>query len=387
MSTEGTSRIGASLRDGSSASRMEPRDARSPLGRELVRHLPDRVRQAQGRPPEQPVGSLGRAGGERRLSDRDRGCDDAARLAEHRVLVYESDEEFLAAAIPFLTEGIEQSHCVLAVMTQAKTGLLREALDDHSEHVEFADWADWYRSPKEALGRYGDFVKQKLEAGAVWIRIVGEAAWAGEADAEIAAWTRYESLVNIVFASSPATIICTYDERVCFPWTCRRRAPDPSRGRSRERSDGESVVPRARAVPRRSLIAQAGGPEREVSLLRDARGHPRRPKVGLAGGDRLAGELEQVSPHGVEPMVVRHALVRVERAEQREAGLGPLTIATATARLSVTTGPGETRSSTSYSARICGQSVSSALARFVMHRGDRRLQLIRADRRPVRGCG
>src|SRR6266852_5397247 len=40
---------------------------------------------------------------------------------------------------------------------------------------------------------------------------------------------------------------------------------------------------------------------------------------------------------------------------------GPFTIATATARLRVTTGPGETRSSTSYRARICGQSVSAAL--------------------------
>jgi DcmR-like sensory protein len=45
---------------------------------------------------------------------------------------------------------------------------------------------------------------------------VGEAAWAGDADAEIAAWTRYESLVNLAFAPSPATIICTYDEE-SFP--------------------------------------------------------------------------------------------------------------------------------------------------------------------------
>ena len=137
-------------------------------------------------------------------------------LFEHRVLVYGSDEELIAAAIPFLAEGIEQSHCLLAVMTAAKLGLLRDALGDRAEHVEFADWADWYRSPKEALRRYGEFVKQKVEAGAVWIRVVAEAAWEGNTDAEMAAWTRYESLVNLAFASSPATIICTYDER-SFP--------------------------------------------------------------------------------------------------------------------------------------------------------------------------
>ena len=66
---------------------------------------------------------------------------------------------------------------------------------------------------------------------------------------------------------------------------------------------------------------------------------------------------------------------------------GPSTIATATARLSVTTGPGDTSSSTSYSARICGQSVSSAARRLVVHRRDRGLELIRADRPGAEGAG
>lgn len=133
-------------------------------------------------------------------------------LFEHRVLTYGSDEEFIAAAIPFLEEGLEQSHYLVVVLTEAKQGLVREALGDRSELVEFADWADWYRSPKEALRRYGVLVKQRVELGAVWIRVVAEAAWSGT-DSGIDAWTRYESLVNLAFASSPATIMCTYDER------------------------------------------------------------------------------------------------------------------------------------------------------------------------------
>jgi transcriptional regulator with XRE-family HTH domain len=154
-------------------------------------------------------------------------------LFEHRVLSYESDDEFTATATPFLAEGIERSHSLLAVMTKAKIGLLHDTLEDRSEHVEFADWADWYRSPKEALSRYGAFVKKKFDAGAVWIRIVAEAAWAGDTDAQIAEWTRYESLVNLAFASSPATIMCTYDER-SFPEEvvadARRTHPSIARG-------------------------------------------------------------------------------------------------------------------------------------------------------------
>ena len=140
------------------------------------------------------------------------GSSAAPQLFEHRVLAYGSDDEFVAAAIPFLAEGIERSHALLAVTTPTKTELLRDTLADRSDQVEFADWTDWYRSPQHALSRYGAFVAHKREAGSVWIGIVGEAAWSGDSDAEIAAWTRYESLVNLAFASSPATIICTYDE-------------------------------------------------------------------------------------------------------------------------------------------------------------------------------
>jgi transcriptional regulator with XRE-family HTH domain len=137
-------------------------------------------------------------------------------LLEHRLLTYGSDEEFLAGAIPFIAEGLERSESLLAVVTEPKLGLLREILGNRPDRVELADWADWYRSPNEALGRYGEFVTQKFEAGAAWVRVVAEAAWAGETDAEIATWTRYESLVNLAFASSPVTFTCTYDER-SFP--------------------------------------------------------------------------------------------------------------------------------------------------------------------------
>jgi transcriptional regulator with XRE-family HTH domain len=141
------------------------------------------------------------------------GSATAPRLLEHRVLTYDSDEEYLATTIPFLTEGMERSDCLLAVTTRAQIGLLRDTLDDRAEHVEFADSADWYRSPDAALNGYRTFVNENFEAGAAWIRIVGEPVWAGRSDAEITAWTRYESILNLAFASSPATIVCPYDIR------------------------------------------------------------------------------------------------------------------------------------------------------------------------------
>jgi transcriptional regulator with XRE-family HTH domain len=137
----------------------------------------------------------------------------APRLMEHRVLSYESDEEFLAATAPFLREGIERSDGLLAVTTPARIARLRDSLDGDSEQVEFADSRSWYRSPGDAMNAYRAFVKQKFEAGVAWVRIVGEPVWTGRSDAEIIEWIRYESLLNLTFASMPTTILCPYDAR------------------------------------------------------------------------------------------------------------------------------------------------------------------------------
>jgi transcriptional regulator with XRE-family HTH domain len=134
-------------------------------------------------------------------------------LFEHRLLTYGSDEDYLEAAIPYIAEGLERSECLLVVTTPAQTALVRDALDVRSEHVEFADSAEWYSSLSQALNRYRAFVKQKFEAGAAWIRVVGDPVWAARSPAEITAWFRYESLVNLAFAAAPATILCPYDNR------------------------------------------------------------------------------------------------------------------------------------------------------------------------------
>ena len=37
--------------------------------------------------------------------------------------------------------------------------------------------------------------------------------WVGRSRGAVSAWTRYESMLNLAFASSPATILCPYDMR------------------------------------------------------------------------------------------------------------------------------------------------------------------------------
>jgi len=134
-------------------------------------------------------------------------------LLRHSLLTYGSEDEFQAATTPFLAQGIERSEPVLAVTTPSRIELLRDSLDAIAGDVEFADSIAWLTSPNDALDRFRTFVKQKLEAGATWIRILGEPIWAGRSDAEIVAWTRFESLFNLAFASMPISVVCPYDTR------------------------------------------------------------------------------------------------------------------------------------------------------------------------------
>jgi transcriptional regulator with XRE-family HTH domain len=140
-------------------------------------------------------------------------CAATAPLLGHRVLIYGSDDEFLRAAVPFLAEGMQRSECVFAVTSLANTQLLHDALGSDAAGVEFADMSDWYGTPQGALSGYRQFLQERREARAPWMRIIGEPVWVGRSPKEVKAWTRYESLINLVFASAPATFMCAYDTR------------------------------------------------------------------------------------------------------------------------------------------------------------------------------
>ncbi len=117
------------------------------------------------------------------------------------------------------------------------------------------------------------------------------------------------------------------------------------------------------AVSRTAMgrVSEPGGLGGQVVLLRHARRAGRRGPVVRDRRLGVAGHLEQVGAHGVEPVVAGQPLVERRRAASRPAA-GPWTMAAAIARLSATIGLSVIRSSSPYSARICGQSVSSTRA-------------------------
>jgi transcriptional regulator with XRE-family HTH domain len=143
-------------------------------------------------------------------------------MLHHSAFPYRSDDQFRKTVGPFLSEGIGRSEALLAVTTEGNIELLRRQLGKDASRVEFVDSSSFYSSPTAALDRFRAFSTSNLERGATWIRLVGEPVWPDTPDADLLLWARYESLLNLLFADSPWTVLCPYDERSVGPEIVRQ---------------------------------------------------------------------------------------------------------------------------------------------------------------------
>ncbi len=143
-------------------------------------------------------------------------------MLDHSAFPYRADDQFQTTMGPFLAAGVERSEAVLAVTTEPNIELLRAHLGADARRVEFVESSSFYTTPIAALRGYRAFTEDHLGRGAPWVRILGEPRWTERSDAEVRLWTRYESLFNLVFAASPLTASCPYDERSVAPEILRQ---------------------------------------------------------------------------------------------------------------------------------------------------------------------
>lgn len=137
----------------------------------------------------------------------------AVPMLEHRAYVYDSTEHLTEVVPPLVAAGLEAGHATLVVTPEPATAAIKKALGRDARRMSFADSSDWYSTPSEATTRYGAFVRDARTAGAHWVDIFGEPVWSGHGRAQVASWTRYESLLNLVFEPWPASVGCLYDAR------------------------------------------------------------------------------------------------------------------------------------------------------------------------------
>jgi len=135
----------------------------------------------------------------------------SASLLDHRAHLYESGDHLVRLAEQFAQEGLQAGNAVLIVATKPDVAAIRRALGKEAARVSFGVSSDWYTTPAKTTQRYAAFARDARNAGANWIDILGEPVWTGRTRAEKQTWTKYESLLNIVFEPWPVTVGCLYD--------------------------------------------------------------------------------------------------------------------------------------------------------------------------------
>jgi anti-sigma regulatory factor (Ser/Thr protein kinase) len=150
----------------------------------------------------------------------------------HQALLYEDAQQFLAAVLPFIRDGVDRGDPVLAVATGANSTLLREELGQTATSVKFVDPVQWYDAPGRTMAACHRYVQARRD-GQERVRVVGEPVWAGWNALETAGWKRFEAGLNLAFAAAPAWMICSYDQRTLPPeviTAARRTHPQFSGG-------------------------------------------------------------------------------------------------------------------------------------------------------------
>jgi len=127
------------------------------------------------------------------------------------MFVYDSDDDFVDRITSFLGPGTEEGEAGVAVLSERKWGLLREALGDASQRIHYRERGSVYTRPEAALAGY-DAVLRQLDEGASAVWLFGEfPVWTSQEQCD--AWERYEAVLNRAFADRPVLVLCGYDER------------------------------------------------------------------------------------------------------------------------------------------------------------------------------
>jgi anti-sigma regulatory factor (Ser/Thr protein kinase) len=127
----------------------------------------------------------------------------------HNALVYESQDEYVACAVPFLREGIDAGEGAIVAHTKPGLAMMREALGSDAGQVTFVDVSSAYTRPARTLAAYHNVYVEQLQMTPT-VRAVADVQF-GPDPAEWDVWTGYEAVFNRTFGHLPTWVICSYN--------------------------------------------------------------------------------------------------------------------------------------------------------------------------------
>jgi anti-sigma regulatory factor (Ser/Thr protein kinase) len=127
----------------------------------------------------------------------------------HNALVYESQDEYVARSVTFLTEGLEAGEGAVVANTRPGLAVMREGLGPDAAQVTFVDVSSAYTRPARTLAAYHKVFAEQLQKTAS-LRAVADVQF-GTDPGEWDMWMGYEAVFNRCFDHLPAWVLCTYN--------------------------------------------------------------------------------------------------------------------------------------------------------------------------------
>jgi hypothetical protein len=129
----------------------------------------------------------------------------------HEALLYHDHDEYLDTVVPFLREGVERGEHVLVAAAEPARHQIRERLGHAATEVAFVDMSELGANPARIMPALTALVESHHHDGRA-MRVLGQPAWAGRREVEIAESRLHEGLVNLVIPpDAPLWLICPYD--------------------------------------------------------------------------------------------------------------------------------------------------------------------------------
>ncbi|MGY1636228.1 anti-sigma factor RsbA family regulatory protein [Geodermatophilus sp. SYSU D00742] len=129
----------------------------------------------------------------------------------HSALLYGSTEELVAAAVPFLADGLAAGESVVLACREDRNRLVAEALGG-DDRITLLEPAAVYTRPAQALAAQRRITRRHARSGVPRVRALAEVP-VGDGRESWAEWTGYEAACNIALAPLPLSGVCAYDTR------------------------------------------------------------------------------------------------------------------------------------------------------------------------------